>query len=94
MLEEVDVLHLIPCDSDVIKHQTIQEPLLHPPEDLRLLHHTVGGQADVLESDAVDVPRASLPLPRVTPRLHTFNQDLEVLQSRPGVIGIQTGNRY
>ena len=87
MLKKVNVLHSVPSDGDVIEHQAVYEGLLHPPENLGFPHHTVGGHADVLEGDAVQVPGSPPPpLLLLCPGLDPLHQYLEVLEGGAGVL--------
>ena len=67
MVEEVNVLYSVPSDSDVIEHQTVHQPVLHPPEELRLPQHAGGGNGDVLEGDPEHVSWVSSILVRICP---------------------------
>ena len=49
-MEEVNTVHSLIPDSDVIKDQPVYQPLLHPPQQVGLVsHHGRGGHADILE---------------------------------------------
>ena len=63
VMEEVHTVHSLITNSDVIKHQTVYQALLHPPEQLGfVLHPGHGRYVDVLESEAVQITWASPPL--------------------------------
>ena len=49
MIEIVDTVHSVLAYSDVIKHQTVHQALLHPPDDLLLAEDAGGDHGDVLE---------------------------------------------
>ena len=49
VMKEVYGLHPVGPDGHVIEDKTVDQPVLHPPEQLRLiLHHAVGRDVDVL----------------------------------------------
>ena len=49
-MEEVHAVYSLVPDGDVIKYQSVDQPVLHPPEQVGLvLHHGRGGHADILE---------------------------------------------
>ena len=51
VMEEVQAVHSLITNSDIIKDQTVYQALLHPPEQLGLVLHPGGGRhGDVLES--------------------------------------------
>ena len=50
MIEEVHTLNGLVTNSYVIKDQPIDQSILHPPQQLRLiLHHSAGCDADILQ---------------------------------------------
>ena len=50
VMEEVNTVHSLIPDSDVIKDQPVNQPLLHPPQQVGLvIHHSRGGHANILE---------------------------------------------
>ena len=69
VVEVVHTLHRVPSDSDVVEHQTVYQPVLHTPEDLRLPQHAGGGNGDVLEGDPEHVSWVSPILVRIPPGL-------------------------
>ena len=74
VVEVVHTLHRVPSDSDVVEHQTVYQPVLHPPEDLRLPQHAGGGNGDVLEGDPEHVSWVSPILVRISPGLDSFTE--------------------
>ena len=59
MEEVVNTLHPLTSNGDVIKHQVVNQTVLHPPEHLLLAKDACGGDGDVLECYPVDVSRFS-----------------------------------
>ena len=52
VMEEVHTSHALITNCDVLKYQAVDQSVLHPPEQLRLvLHHTTGSDGDILEGD-------------------------------------------
>ena len=87
MKKVVNILHWLVGDGDVVEDQTVDQPVLHPPEDLRLvLYHAVSHDHDVLEGYPVQVSRSSLPRIRVAPRREPLHHDLEVHVGWSGVL--------
>ena len=74
VVEVVHILHCVPSDSDVVEHQTVYQPVLHPPEDLRLPQHAGGGNRDVLEGDPEHVSWVSPILVRICPGFDSFTE--------------------
>ena len=74
MVEVVHTLHRVPSDSDVVEHQTVYHPVLHPPEELRLPQHAGGGNGDVLEGDPEHVSWVSSIFVRICPGLDSFTE--------------------
>ena len=54
VMEEVHTSHALITNCDVLKYQAVDQSVLHPPEQLRLvLHHTTGSDGDILEGDGL-----------------------------------------
>ena len=50
VMEEVHTSHALITNCDVLKDQAVDQSVLHPPEQLRLvLHHATGSDGDILE---------------------------------------------
>ena len=50
MKEEVHTVHSLVADGDVVEDQSVDQPLLHPPQQVGLvIHHGGGGHVDILE---------------------------------------------
>ena len=50
VMEEVHTSNALITNCDVLKDQAVDQSVLHPPEQLRLvLHHTTGSDGDILE---------------------------------------------
>ena len=57
MKKVVNILHWLIGDGDVIEDKTIDQPVLHPPEDILLvLKHVVSLDHDVLENISIHPP--------------------------------------
>ena len=77
MIEIVDTVHSVLAYSDVIKHQTVHQALLHPPDDLLLAEDAGGDHGDVLEGEAVNISWFS-PFLRVQPGLESYSESVRV----------------
>ena len=72
VIEVVDTVYSLPSYGDVIKHQTVHQAVLHPPDHLLLAEDAGGGDGDVLEGQTVDISWASALLRR-QPGLHSLS---------------------
>ena len=54
VVEEVHTSNALITNCDVLKDQAVDQSVLHPPEQLRLvLHHATGSDGDILEGDGL-----------------------------------------
>ena len=61
VMKEVNGLHPVGPNGHVIEDQTVDQSVLHPPEQLRLiLHYAVGRDGDVLECLAMITQRCTV----------------------------------
>ena len=80
MIEVVDTVYSLLSYSDVIKHQTVHQAVLHAPEDLLLAQDAGGGHGDVLEGQAVNISGFSPALLRVRPGLDSCSVSLAEME--------------
>ena len=82
VVKVVNIFHFISPNSDIIKDQTKDDPMLSPPKYLRLvLHNSMSSNLDVLEHYPVQVSWSSLALLRTAPWRMSLHHDLEVMMS-------------